>query len=210
MSTGIKQDNDENMPGDLTDSSNKKPTNALVQFYGLYWHKKHVTWSDTKILGQPDGWVGKGNTKKGRNPEDFQVNFWKQKGVYVLYDTSLHPIYVGQGGLVRTDSKEDAGQSIGARLSNHASSRIRNGWEIFSWFGFQNIQEPLKLRSATAEERMNPNWAFAMQNQVGLNMLLDAFEGILIEACSPRFNARGGNMSSGVYVNQYEKTAAKG
>ena len=44
------------------------------------------------------------------------------------------------------------------------------------------------------------------KEEVGLNMLLDSFEAILIEAFVPRFNSRGGNLKGATYVDQFEGT----
>lgn len=70
---------------------------GFIRFYGLYWDKSEVGWLDNQLLGRPPGWVGRG--VKGRDPKDLQMNFWKQQGVYILYDANLQPVYAGQAGL---------------------------------------------------------------------------------------------------------------
>ncbi len=175
---------------------------GFIKFYGLYWRKDLIDWSSKQILGQPKGWVGKGRIAASFDRQKLQMNFWGQKGVYVLYDDALRPVYAGQAGLTRKDSA--GGQAIGDRLNMHRQGVYRNGWSLFSWFGFLETKK-LNLKTVKKEEeRLSPEWKFSPQKNSELNLLLASFEAILIEGFAPRFNARGGDLRTAVLVNQYE------
>jgi hypothetical protein len=175
---------------------------GFIKFYGLYWRKDLIDWQARQLLGQPTGWLGKGRIATGFDRRTVQMNFWGQKGVYVLYDDALHPVYAGQAGLTRKDST--GGQAIGDRLNMHRQGVYRNGWSLFSWFGFMEV-EKFSLKSEKDEaKRLAPNWQFKPQGESDLNLLLASFEAILIEGFAPRFNARGGDLKKAVLVNQFE------
>jgi hypothetical protein len=193
------------------DRSATKEENNIIKFYGLFWSKSHVNWNNKEMLGQPDGWLGQGRTRRNFDASSAQVNWWKQKGIYVLYNEGLIPVYAGQAGLVKRQKSQDGveGSSIGERLSNHNKGPFRNGWALFSWFGLLHT-EKIDLRSATAEQKNKPKFEFG-DKHVGLNDLLGVLEAILIEGFAPRFNARGGDLPNAVYVDQFEpKPVANG
>eukprot|EP01036_Dinobryon_divergens_P053213 gene53213-71140_t len=119
------------------------------------------------------------------------MNFGGQKGVYILYDQNLSPVYAGQAGLTRKNTAD--GQSIGDRIYNHRGGIYRNGWELFSWFGFCDTTK-LELKKSSEDDRMKPKWTFNANSDTALNLLLASFEAILIEGFAPRFNARGGDL----------------
>jgi len=171
---------------------------GFIKFYGLYWRKSAVAWDERRLLGQPQGWMGKGKTAKDFDPATVQMNFWEQKGVYILYDTSLYPVYAGQAGLSKKGSL-----GIGDRLLNHRRGVYRNGWSLFSWFGFLETGK-IELKDAGEYRRMKPKWEFNPQSESELNQLLASFEAILIEGFSPRFNSRGGNLGNAVLVDQFD------
>jgi hypothetical protein len=175
---------------------------GLIKFYGLYWRKDLIAWHERQLLGQPTVWLGKGRIPRGFDRRTVQMNFWDQKGVYILYDNALHPVYAGQAGLTRKDST--GGQTIGDRLNMHRQGVYRNGWSLFSWFGFMEVKK-FSLKSEKDEaKRLRPNWQFKPQGKIDLNLLLASFEAILIEGFAPRFNARGGDLKKAVLVNQFE------
>ena len=186
----------------------------LIQFYGLYWSREYVDWQQEKLWGTPRGWIGRGKLRKDERP-GLRMNFWRQKGVYVLYNLDLHPVYAGQAGLGKK-GKRGSG-SLGTRLYGHRAGKYRNGWTHFSWFGFLNPKhetELKSLRTASEEMKSTPGWEFRGKIQPqdadseevdrGLTELLDSFEAILIEAFAPRFNARGGNLKDATWVDQFE------
>ena len=175
---------------------------GFIKFYGLYWRKDLIDWNARQLLGQPRGWMGKGKVASSYDRRNLQMNFWGQKGVYVLYDDALHPVYAGQAGLTRKDSA--GGQAIGDRLNMHRQGVYRNGWSLFSWFGFLEVDKfNLKTEKDDAR-RLMPKWQFNPQGESNLNLLLASFEAILIEGFAPRFNARGGDLKKAVLVNQFE------
>lgn len=180
---------------------------GFIKFYGLYWRKSAVSWQYKKLLGQPQGWMGKGKLAKDFDRSTVQMNFWGQKGVYILYDDNLHPVYAGQAGLTRKNS--DGGQCIGDRLSAHSRGIYRNGWSLFSWFGFMHVDK-FNLKERDDNFRMGPDWKFKPQSRGELNQLLASFEAILIEGFAPRFNARGGDLGDAVLVDQYDEPAPIG
>ena len=186
-----------------------------MKFYGLYWNKEYIL--DDRELellpGLPQGWIGKGKIAKNFDRSAMWVNFWNQRGVYVLYDRDLTPVYTGQAGLVRSKKKiSESGRSLGERFRDHKHGKYRNGWDFFSWFGFlstpieQEIQSVIRKDDDEAVRiKRDPKWEFkAPSGDTELNLLLDSFEAILIEAFTPRFNSRGGNLNGATYVNQLE------
>jgi hypothetical protein len=170
-----------------------------IRFYGLFWSRKHVDFTRQFLLGQSTGWVGQGTFAKDADLCRFQMNFWKTKGVYILYDGNLQPVYAGQAGLTR--KKKGEGQSIGDRLNDHFEGTYRHGWRYFSWFSFLDC-EKIKLRDAPEAERMNPRWEFKPRES-DLNEILASFEAIVVEAFAPRFNARGGDLKKALFLHQY-------
>jgi hypothetical protein len=170
-----------------------------IRFYGLYWRRDKVNFADAKLLGQPGGWVGKG--KVAGAEVDRQMNFWRQKGVYILYSGDLQPVYAGQVGLARANA--GGGRVLGERIGQHATGVYRNGWTLFSWFGFLSTAK-INLRNAGEAARLQPEWTFEAQGDQSLNNLLASFEAVLIEGFAPRFNARGGDLGKAVFVNQFE------
>jgi hypothetical protein len=177
---------------------------GFIKFYGLYWSISHVDWSTRRLLGQPSGWIGKGKVAKSLDRADLQMNFWGQKGVYILYDDNLHPVYAGQAGLTRKKASE--GQTIGNRLHTHSKGIYRNGWTLFSWFGFMSTNK-IDLRKSPEPDRMEVPWTFSPNKESTLNDVLASFEAIVIEGFAPRFNARGGDLRTAVLVDQFEPPA---
>lgn len=175
---------------------------GFIKFYGLYWDKSVVGWLENKLLGQPPGWIGKGKQSKGFDRRAVQMNFWNQQGVYILYDANLQPVYAGQAGLSKKGNAEGS-QNIGNRLLAHSRGIYRNGWSLFSWFGFLDTPK-IQLKSANEDARLNPEWNFPDPGKSELNLLLASFEAVLIEGFSPRFNSRGGDLGKAILVEQFD------
>lgn len=177
---------------------------SFIKFYGLYWTRTQVNWKDKLLFGQPKGWTGQGKFGRNFDYESVQMNFWNQKGVYILYDSNLQPVYAGQAGLTRRNSQ--GGQTIGDRLHYHYRGIYRNGWQLFSWFGFLETQK-IQLRDAETDIKKNPLWQFkSSQSENNINLLLASFEAVLIEGFSPRFNSRGGDLKNAVLVDQFDQS----
>lgn len=197
-----------------TDREEASKLNVFIKFYGLFWHKNAVDWDRRLLLGQPQGWLGKGNKRCKLDLESIQMNFYDQKGVYILYSAPLQPVYAGQAGISRRNTT--GGKVIGDRLAAHSRGIYRNGWSLFSWFGFLETERS-PLTRMSAEQRLNPTWimpaTLPSTPDAALNALLASFEAILIEGLTPRFNARGGDLPHAVLVDQYDPslaTAARG
>jgi len=103
---------------------------SFIKNYGLYWRRDFVLLKKT----------GRGNitgdcivhwTQRGRSKQKTLrgIDFWEQKGVYVLY-RDFEVVYVGrtiEGGLGKT-------------LQRHQSNRNMDRWDRFSWFGVRAIR----------------------------------------------------------------------
>lgn len=201
---------------DLQEEARQPESGGFMKFYGLFWKKNaflehcgidQSNNSNEFLLGSPAGWTGRGRPGQTFNHNRLWMNFWAQKGVYVLYDEQLTPVYVGQAGLTR--KKKSLGRNLGERLRDHTIGKYRNGWVFFSWFGFLEPERETELRgylrSSRLDARLDPKFGFkASSDGEELNNLLDSFEAILIEAFTPRFNSRGGNLKGSVYVDQFE------
>lgn len=211
----MKNLKDESLSQDPSMEDYRTKSSGYMRYYGLFWKKEYILSEDQIIAGVPSGWIGQGSQGRDYDPSKIWVNFWDQKGVYVLYDEGLIPVYAGQAGTTRkskSSDQETSGGTIGIRLSAHKNGKYRNGWEYFSWFGFleSDIKDSLKkkLKGASFAEKFDPKWIDENEkggNHNNLNSILDSFEAVLIEAFTPRFNARGGNLRGAVYVNQLEK-----
>jgi hypothetical protein len=98
----------------------KRKTSVIVQNFGLFWKKKYVNWEKKQLIGKQVNVKSRGEA----------VNFWEQKGIYVLYK-EFEPIYVGQVGL-----KKEGGNNLGSRLRAHDNNiDMGEKWDSFSWFG---------------------------------------------------------------------------
>ncbi|MEJ8573945.1 hypothetical protein [Microbaculum marinum] len=174
---------------------------GFIRFYGFYWDRKYVNWERKQMLAIPVGRTGQGKTANNIKNTWNCMNFWAQRGVYILYDENLYPVYAGQSGVERKNTVERG--SIGDRINAHSTGKYRNGWQFFSWFGFMDCRMP-NMRKANPEERLFPNWEEVKLSNVNLNELLSSFEAIVIEGFIPRFNARGGDLKKAVRCEQHE------
>ena len=119
---------------------------------------------------------GKGNRRgllEGRRSGKV-IDFRDQIGVYVRYDESRRPIYVGQ-----------AGQG-NARLFNHLRTHRRDGlahrWQYFSWFGLLAVNKSGGLSG----------WIAPTKRISGsMRSTLNEIEGVLIAVTEPAFNKQG-------------------
>jgi hypothetical protein len=81
------------------DCEDAPPQAGFIKFY--YWKHDDELWQEKHLLGQPQGWSGKGTIARDFHSKSYQMNFWSQKGVYTLYDANLDPIYAGRAGLTK-------------------------------------------------------------------------------------------------------------
>lgn len=111
----------------MVDSGFQRQANAtsgFIRAYGLHWEAMDVDWDRGELLGR----IGL------RRPRLKLANFWKQNGIYILYN-HYGPYYVG-----RTDGPT---MSLGRRLKQHymdsnASPHV-DRWQRFSWFGWRRV-----------------------------------------------------------------------
>jgi hypothetical protein len=136
----------------------------LIQNYGLYWERKYIH-------------TGAGSNKGhflGRRENNNEIDFREQIGIYVLYDRTFVPVYVGQAG--------NGNANLFTRLKNHTKDHLSNRWELFSWFGIRKV---------------NGNSTLFVKDNVDKNFkcdgvsLLNQLEGILISAMEPSLNKQG-------------------
>ena len=99
----------ESRNGDTTAES------GALRAFGMYWERKQVNWSSTKLLGR-------------QGPAATEVNFAEQVGVYLLHDRD-RVIYVGR-----------ATDTLFVRLKAHTADRLAGRWDRFSWFGIRNVE----------------------------------------------------------------------
>lgn len=127
-----------------------------------------VDWRPTnpKLLGTNAQWS---------NP----VDFCKQKAIYVLYEDQ-NLIYVGSS----------ARDHLGSRLRSHATGKLANKWDRFSWFGVYPV-EP------SGEVKTNSNLG-----GLDMGLLIRGLEAVLIEAIRPPRNARDGDTIRGTEFTQ--------
>lgn len=99
------------------------------------------------------------------------VDFREQIGIYVLYDSQLRPIYVGQVG--------KGSRGLLARLNCHEIDRLWNRWDHFSWVGLCRVNQGGSLSQFDGAEKV-----FKAK---GRELLID-IEGALITALEPQLN----------------------
>lgn len=187
--------------------SPEKPSSSggFIRFYGLFWRKNLVTWRRSKppiLLGQPDKWLGSGKIAYNFDYRSVQLNFAAQKGVYVLYDQDLKPVYAGQ-------AVASGERTLGSRLNDHRVGYFRDAWTFFSWFGFLNLKKFDLRKEKDRSYFDNPRFLQEDRPDQFFKETLDSFEAIIVESLSPRFNARGGNLKGSVLVDQYDEDLKK-
>jgi hypothetical protein len=130
---------------------------GLIQAFGMYWSRADVSWKvSPKLLGQ-------------QNPDSTAVDFNEQRGVYLLHD-GREVMYVG-----RTIDR-----SLGRRLNEHLTDRLRGRWDRFSWFG---------LRPVDNSGRLGPYQAKLVEEAE----IIAIMEALLIEGLEPRQNRKRGD-----------------
>ena len=115
------------MPNKRHIAAKDPSSKVLIKNYGLLWKRDYVDWKNKHILGRKTS--GNQDPKTGR-----VANFWKQSGIYVLYN-DLVPVYIGQIGLKSEDTTKE--RFLGRRLHEHTSDQLGQKWNRFSWFGFK-------------------------------------------------------------------------
>lgn len=141
-----------------------KKIEAVIRNYGLMWRRDQVFWGS----GPNKGFL------KGRHGGR-EIDFREQIGVYVLYDESRRPIYVGQAG--------QGNARLFKRLRAHRRDHLALRWQYFSWFGLLAVNKGNgKLSGWDDPEKRVRGTIRSMLNEI---------EGVLIAATEPQFNKQG-------------------
>lgn len=138
---------------------------TVIKNYGLMWRRDAVHW------GRP-GQRTRGVLEGRRSGEI--VDFHDQIGVYVLYDESRRPIYVGQAG--------QGNARLYNRLNSHRKNHLAHRWQYFSWFGLLSVNKNGSLSGRDAPSKRVSGT---------LRSTLNEIEGVLIAATEPVFNKQG-------------------
>ncbi|MBC6443779.1 MAG: GIY-YIG nuclease family protein [Rhodobacteraceae bacterium] len=148
--------------------------------YGHYWSRTLIEW------GAPG--PGQGGTLRGTRG-NVVVDFREQIAIYVLYDGTRAPVYVGQTG--------SGDQRLLKRLRQHSMGQMRDRWTNFSWFGLLDANADGNLEDG--EDGI----------PVSLTQALTGMEAILLQIIEPGLNKRGpnwGNLRVVEYLQYTERT----
>lgn len=136
---------------------------AVIKNYGIMWRRDHIFWGRGSQRGRLEG------RRSART-----IDFREQIGVYVLYDESRRPIYVGQAG--------QGNARLFVRLRSHTRDHLAHRWHYVSWFGLLPVN-----RNGQLSGRDDPN----KRVRGTLRSTLNEIEGVLIAATEPAFNKQG-------------------
>jgi hypothetical protein len=138
------------------DKEEEHESDTVIRAFGMYWQRDLVIWkAETRLYGRQQ--VGSDN-----------VDFCRQKGVYVLYDHHA-VIYVGRA----------FERPIGRRLYEHTLDRVSGRWNRFSWFGICGVSPSGEL----VESAVRPS----------VSGIVATLEAMLIETLEPPQNRRRGD-----------------
>lgn len=154
---------------DGVETEAEAPDVGFINAFGMYWERDQVVWNNKsgRMLGQQ---------ASGSSP----VNFWNQRGVYLLYD-GHEVVYVG-----RTTE-----QALGTRLKQHVSDRLKGRWDRFSWFGIFPPNDAGDVNTTAP-------------SKYGTDMLIATMEALLIEGLEPPQNRKRGDDFRAVEFLQVE------
>jgi hypothetical protein len=127
------------------------------------WRRDSVFWGRGRDRGALNG------RRSGKI-----IDFRDQIGVYVLYDESRLPVYVGQAG--------QGNARLFRRLRAHRSDALAHRWHYFSWFGLLSINKSGRLSGWDAPQKRVSGTIKSTLNEI---------EGVLIAATEPAFNKQG-------------------
>ena len=103
---------------------------GFIRAYGLFWSAADVDWTGEETEG-PAELLGRRGAYRGTLKV---VNFWDQRGIYVLYN-EYGAYYVG-----RTEGEN---MGLDRRLRQHHygenGSPHAGKWDRFSWFGWRGV-----------------------------------------------------------------------
>jgi len=136
----------------------------LIKNYGRFWKRSAVEWGGGHRGRGMLGSIGEKN--KGG------AEFRDQVAIYILYDATFSPIYVGQTGA--------KGAKLFQRLCRHNRNPKMQHWDYFSWFGFREV---------LPDGSLIPHPKIA---SITLPRMLDEFESLLILLFEPKKNRQSG------------------
>jgi hypothetical protein len=158
-----------------------------IENFGLRWRREKIAW----------GRGGKASTKGHligtlRRRKSTKVDFREQIGIYVLYNDSDRPIYVGQAGIVN--------KRLFGRLKDHRKDHLRDRWTHFSWFGLQGYNEKSKEQIKSLSAFHKPETVISHKNRKDA---LYEIEAVLISVVEPALNKQGSNWTGSREFIQY-------
>ncbi len=136
----------------------------LLKNYGIFWERKYIHF----------GWQGKKGCLLGSNNQKGDVDFREQLGIYILYDSNMKSVYVGQAG--------NGKATLFSRLKQHENDHLWNRWDYVSWYGFRGVNQDGSLSKKDHIKK---------QFQIDGSNLLNEIEGLLITVLEPRLNKQG-------------------
>jgi hypothetical protein len=158
-----------------------------IENFGLRWRREKIAW----------GRGGKASTKGHligtlRRRKSTKVDFREQIGIYVLYNDSDRPIYVGQAGI--------GNKRLFGRLKDHRKDHLRDRWTHFSWFGLQGYNEKSKEQIKSLSAFHKPETVISHKNRKDA---LYEIEAVLISVVEPALNKQGSNWTGSREFIQY-------
>lgn len=141
----------------------------------MLWEKDKVAWGRPNVRGTL---LGIRRDARRQAPVDFR----DQAGIYVLYDESRVPLWIGQA------------TGLYDRLQQHRNDHLWNRWTYFTWFGFR---------------RVNANGTLALSNRLNWRVhgtaatARDEIEAVLIQVLEPRLNRQGSRWGETAEYLQY-------
>jgi hypothetical protein len=154
---------------------------SAIKNFGDFWDRDKIYWGSQSPgdKGHLKGYlVGSKQTV---------VDFRPQIAIYVLYDSNMNIVYVGQTGSGVNDR-------LFHRLKHHKDGRARNRWKYFTWFG---------LRQATSGGRLHEGQTHKSKPHLANNAAaLDEIEFSLLRVVEPKLNLSGGNWKA-LKIKQY-------
>lgn len=140
----------------------------LIGAAGLFWNRDEVEWKP----GNGNSWQMLGVLGK-RSPKLQVCDFRTARGFYVLYNHH-GPVYVG---LARGSQGR-----LGNRLREHTSDHLKEQWQRFSWFSFDDVEPDPKM----------PAWSRVVHDDnlrhIGAETATAEFEALMIQAFGLRQN----------------------
>jgi hypothetical protein len=158
-----------------------------IENFGLRWRREKIAWgrrSKASIKGHLIGTL--------RRRKSTKVDFDDQIGIYVLYNNSVVPIYVGQAGI--------GNKRLFGRLKDHRKDHLRDRWTHFSWFGLRGYNERSKGQIKGLSAFHKPVTAIRGKNRKDA---LYEIEAVLISVVEPGLNKKGPNWTGSREFLQY-------